>query len=150
MFSGHWHARAFSSFFTSIYTTLNCVKKELISTSMDKVLRPERFDTRSPNAQDASKAWRHWLATFENFVAAIPGERVNKLNVLINYVSSDVYELFCETATYVEAINLLKSLYVKTPNEIFARHKLATQKQQPGESLDEYLQELKILSKDCN
>ena len=116
---------------------------------MDKVLRPERFD-KSPNAQDASKAWRHWLATFENFVAAIPGERVNKLNVLINYVSSDVYELFCETATYAEAINLLKSLYVKTPNEIFARHKLATRKQQPGESLDEYLQELKILSKDCN
>ena len=45
---------------------------------------------------------------------------------------------------------MLKSLYVKTPNEIFARHKLATRKQQPGESLDEYLQELKILSKDCN
>ena len=51
---------------------------------------------------------------------------------------------------YNEAINLSKSLYVKTPNEIFARHKLATQKQQPRESLDEYLQELTILSKDCN
>ena len=116
---------------------------------MDKVLRPERFDT-SPNAQDASKSWRHWLATFENFVAVIPGEEVNKLNVLINYVSSDVYQLFCDAATYDEAINLLKNLYVKTPNEIFARHKLATRKQQSGESLDEYLQELKTLSKDCN
>ena len=39
---------------------------------------------------------------------------------------------------------------MKTPNEIFARHKLATRKQQLGESLDEYLQELKILGKDCN
>ncbi|CAB4039943.1 Hypothetical predicted protein, partial [Paramuricea clavata] len=37
-----------------------------------------------------------------------------------------------------------------TPNEIFARHKLATRKQQVGETLDEYLQELKLLSKDCN
>ena len=116
---------------------------------MDKVLRPERFDAK-PNAQDASKSWRHWLTTFENFVEAIPGEEVNKLNVLINYVSSEVYQLFYEATTYDEAINLLKSLYVKTPNEIFARHKLATRKQQPGESLDEYLQELKILSKDCN
>ena len=116
---------------------------------MDKVLRPERFDTKL-NAQDASKSWRHWLTTFENFVEAIPGEEVNKLNVLINYVSSEVYQLFYEATTYDEAINLLKSLYVKMPNEIFARHKLATRKQQPGESLDKYLQELKILSKDCN
>ena len=116
---------------------------------MDKVLRPERFDTR-PNAQDASKSWRHWLTTFKNFVEAFPDEEVNKLNVLINYVFSEVYQLFYETTTYDEGINLLKSLYVKTPNEIFARHKLATRKQQPGESLDEYLQELKILSKDCN
>ena len=102
------------------------------------------------NAQDASKSWQHWLTTIENFVEAIPDEEVNKLNVLINYVSSEVYQLFYEATTYDEAINLLKSLYVKTSNEIFARHKLATRKQQPGESLDEYLQELKILSKDCN
>ena len=45
---------------------------------------------------------------------------------------------------------MLKTLYVKTPNEIFARHKLATRKQQAGETLDQYLQELKLLSKDCN
>ena len=114
---------------------------------MDKVLRPERFDTK-PNARDASKSWRHWLTTFENFVEAIPNEEVNKLNVLINYVSSEVYQLFYEATTYDEAINLLKSLYVKTPNEIFARHKLATRKQQPGESLDEYLQELYLVKKD--
>jgi len=41
-------------------------------------------------------------------------------------------------------------LYVKTPNEVFARHSLATRTQQTGESLDEYLQALKTLSKDCN
>ena len=68
---------------------------------------------------------------------------MNKLNVLINYVSSEVYQLFYEATTYDEAINLLKSLCVKTPNEVFARHKLATRKQKPGKSLDEYLQELK-------
>lgn len=35
-------------------------------------------------------------------------------------------------------------LYVKTPNEIFARHRLATPQQKPGESLGEYLQELQL------
>ena len=38
---------------------------------------------------------------------------------------------------------------MKTPNKIFARHDHATRKQQPGESLDEFLEELKKLSKHC-
>ena len=119
---------------------------------MDKVLRPERFDV-IPSAQDAAKHWLHWLMTFENFVAAIPSapdEEMNKLHVLINYVTSNVYHRFCEAETYEEAIALLKTLYIKTPNKIFACHKLATRKQQIGKTLDHYLQELKLLSKDCN
>ena len=44
----------------------------------------------------------------------------------------------------------LEGLYIKSPNEIFARHLLATRRQQPGESLDEFLQSLRKLSKDCN
>ena len=39
---------------------------------------------------------------------------------------------------------------MKRANEIFARHLLATRKQQPNETLDEFLQSLKILSRDCN
>ncbi|CAB4020462.1 Hypothetical predicted protein, partial [Paramuricea clavata] len=65
----------------------------------------------------------------------------------VNYVTSDAHQLFCEAETYEEAITLLKTLYVKTP---FARRKLATRKQQAGETSYEYLQELKLLSKDCN
>ena len=93
---------------------------------------------------------RHWLITFENFLTALPQQGLNKLRVLVNYVSPDVYELIGEAETYEEAIDTLKALYVKTPNEILARHSLATRKQQMGESLDEYLQALKTLSKDCN
>ena len=44
----------------------------------------------------------------------------------------------------------LEGLYIKSPNEIFARHLLATRRQQPGESLDEFFQSLRKLSKDCN
>ena len=38
---------------------------------------------------------------------------------------------------------------MKTPNEIFARHLLATRQQRVGESLDEFLRELTKLGKDC-
>ena len=44
----------------------------------------------------------------------------------------------------------LEALYIKSPNEIFACHLLATRRQQPGESLDEFHQSLRKLSKDCN
>ena len=40
--------------------------------------------------------------------------------------------------------------HIKTPNDIFARHLLANRRQQSGESLDEFLQQLRKLSKDCN
>ena len=39
---------------------------------------------------------------------------------------------------------------MKSPNEIIAMNSLATHKQQPGESLDEFLQPLITLSKGCN
>ena len=48
------------------------------------------------------------------------------------------------------AIQKLKSIYIKSPNIIFARHLLATRKQKPGESLPEFLQALHALSKDCS
>ena len=51
---------------------------------------------------------------------------------------------------YDEAIQTLEALFVIPTNEIFARHLLATRCQHAGETLDEYLQALKTLSKDCN
>ena len=51
---------------------------------------------------------------------------------------------------YDDAIATLKALYIKPTNEVFARHLLATRRQQSGQSLDGYLQVLKTLSKDCN
>lgn len=67
----------------------------------------------------------------------------------MNFVSSDVFEYIEECTTYNEVVETFTKLYVKTPNTIFARHQLATRKQKAGESLDEYLEELKKLSKHC-
>ena len=121
---------------------------------MDKILRAERFDV-LPSVELSAKQWLHWLKTFENFLEELGAtedvrDRLNKLTVLINYVSSNVYQLFSEAQTFDEAVTILKALYVKTPNEIYARHALSTRKQQPNEIIDEYLQDLKVISKDCN
>ena len=116
---------------------------------MEKILRPERLDV-SPTSPTAARDWKHWISTFQTFLTSITGENVNKWGILINFVSPTVYEYIAECATYDTAIALLKELYVKPKNEVFARHSLATRRQQEGEGIDQYLQELVLLSKDCN
>jgi len=116
---------------------------------MDRLLRPERLDT-DPNSTSAAQEWTHWLKTFQNFLAVLPGDDVNRLSVLTNYISPKIYGSIADCTTYERAIAALTALYVKPSNEIFARHCLATRRQKPGENLDEFLQALKILSKDCN
>ena len=116
---------------------------------MDKVLRPERFCT-DPSSVGASKSWIHWRRTFENFLAVLAQEGLDKFGVLTNFISPTVFEYVEECADYESAIATLHNIYVKPTNEIYARHQLATRRQQAGESLYEYLQALKILSKECN
>ena len=116
---------------------------------MDKVLRPERLET-DPNSSGASKEWLHWKRTFDNFLAVLPQEDLDKLTVLANYVSPAIFQHIEECTEYEAAVGILQALFVKPRNEIFARHILATRRQQSHETLDEYLQTLKTLSKDCN
>ena len=116
---------------------------------MDKVLRPERLET-DPSSNTAAKEWLHWKRTFENFMAVLPQEDLNKLAVLANYVSPSIFQYIEECTEYGTAIEMLQVLFVKPRNEIFAPYLLATRRQAPAETLDEYLQALKTLSKDCN
>ena len=60
-----------------------------------------------------------------------------------------VSEMVEDCLDYDSVVKTLDKLYIKTPNVIFACHRLATRHQQRGEPLAKYLQELKILSKDC-
>ena len=98
------------------------------------------------------KEWKHWKTTFHNYVTAYEavGE-VNKLDVLTKFLSCTVYEHIDGCQKYDDAIRILDNLYsLKGPDEVFARHLLATAKQQPGHSLKEFLQELRRLSKNRN
>ena len=65
-------------------------------------------------------------------------------------MSYKLYEYNDECKTYDSAIIALDGVFIKTANEVFARDRLATTRQKPGQSMDKYLQELRRLSKDCN
>lgn len=122
---------------------------------MDKFLRPERFEA-DPNSPNAAKEWMHWFKTFQNFLSSIPSSETGclgeeeKLRLLINYISHSVYELINDYTSYTECVDVLQNVYVKQPNELFARHLLATRRQRSGESINQYLLELQLLSKNCN
>ena len=116
---------------------------------MDKILRPERLEA-DPNSSEAAKEWLHWKTTFQNFLAVLSPDGLDKLGVLTNYLTPKVYQYIEDCDNYEAAMETLQALYVKPTNEVYARHLLATRRQQPAETLDEYLQALKTLSKDCN
>ena len=117
---------------------------------MDKCLRPQIFDT-DANSEEGPRKWLHWKRTFESFIRRVDGATDrDKLDLLINFIETNVYSYITECTTYADALNKLECAYVKPVNEIYARHRLNTSRQNEGESLEDFLQRLKILSNDCN
>ena len=95
---------------------------------MDTLLKPARLDMH-PNSPSAAKEWKHWHRTFRNFIDEYDENAPNKFRTLVNYVSHNVYGYIEDCADYNAAIETLTQLYIKTPNEIFARHLLAIRRQ---------------------
>ena len=120
------------------------------------LIKPQRFDC-DHTAATAGEEWTYWKKTLENFTkraekkaaAANPPEEVDKPEILTSFISANIFKHITECKSYESAIIILTALYIKPRNEIFARHQLATRKQQQGESIDEYLQALRILSKEA-
>ena len=121
-------------------------------------MKPERLSL-DPNSPTVAKEWRHWRRTFENYLASLPAEEGEggnaevadtKLKCLINSVDFNVFDFIEDCQSYETAINVLNSLFIKAPSTVFARHVLATTKQQAGQTLHDFLQTLRALSKDCN
>ena len=112
------------------------------------LLKPERLDL-DPNSPTAAKELKYWLRTFNNFIAECGNGAPDKYRTIINLITHNVFD-YVEDC--VDFDSVVKTVYkdIKTPNEIFARHLLANRRQQSGESLDEFLQQLRKLSKDCN
>jgi len=123
---------------------------------MDKLLKPKDLDV-LPTDSNAASVFKYWIATLESFLQAVesgqaaigPIEGVNRRGLLVNFLTP-VYEHIEDCETYEAAVAELKRVYVKTKKNVFARHLLATRRQLPGESLQQFLQVLKTLSKDCS
>lgn len=110
---------------------------------MSKALRPIRLDLH-PNSSNAARQWKHWKRTFDNFIEELGDTAPDGFRSIVNFISAEVFDYVEECTTYDAVIETQERLYVKPPNKIFARHDLATRKQLPGESIEEFLEELKI------
>ena len=118
---------------------------------MDRLLKPEKLSA-DLNSPLADKQYKHWLKTFQNFVESVRNadREVDKLALLVNYVSPTAYCSIESATTYDDALSILKSIYIKPKNEVFARHLLAIRSQHSDDSIKEYFRELCELAKDCN
>ena len=89
-------------------------------------MKPERLGI-DPNTTDADKTYKNWFRTFNSFVESLStsntasgsqssARTVNKFNLLVNYIEPNVYEFISECKTYDQAIETLKTIYVKLKN----------------------------------
>ena len=117
---------------------------------MNRLLKPDRLDL-DQNSPTAAKEWKQWFRTFDNFIIECGTEpSPDKFRTIINVISHNVFDHIEDYTDYDSVVVILEGLYIKSPNEIFSRHLLATHRQQPCESLDEFLQFLRKLSKYCD
>ena len=56
-------------------------------------------------------------------------------------MTHNVFDYVEDCVDFDSVVKTLQNMYIKTPNEIFARHLLDNRHQQSGESLDEFLQQ---------
>ncbi|XP_072095991.1 uncharacterized protein [Mobula birostris] len=117
---------------------------------MEQALRPEKLD---PDLQmpDAGNAFELWLACFEAYLEEIKAtDPVAKRRVLLSRVSPRVYSLIRDQPNYDGGMNALKRQYLRPINSVYARHRLATRQQRPGESSAEFVRALQTLVRACN
>ena len=120
---------------------------------MERVLKPERFDT-EPGKATSEQAWKHWKKTFDYFTDNFTGSNAlddtKKLAALTNCVSPYVFTFISAAEKFTDAINILEGIYVRPRNEVYARHLVSSRKQQDHESVDEFMNALDLLAKDCS
>ena len=115
---------------------------------MDRIARPDKFDV-PPNDPQSQKKWKLWLRGFKYFLTIIQERDPNKLELLFLHIGPEVVDVIQDCTSYDEAIKALDDAYLKTPNEVYARHLLSTRSQKPEESIDEFLLSLNNLATDC-
>ena len=122
---------------------------------MEKLLKPKDLSVNFDDA-NAEKIFKFWLPTVEDFIEvlveaqpAAARENFNKKRIIISCLSPDFYAYVKEAQTYERVVEILKQTSVRTKNHVYARHLLVSRRQGADETIADYLQALKKLSKDC-
>ncbi|XP_059843069.1 uncharacterized protein LOC132403623 [Hypanus sabinus] len=117
---------------------------------MEPVLRPDRLDL-DPQDPDAALAFEHWLACFQSYLAELRATEPAVMHrILLSRVTPKVYSFIRDLPTYEGALDALKRQYLRPVNTVYARHRLATRQQRPGESCAEFLRALQTLVRACD
>ena len=114
-------------------------------------LRPLRLEV-SPSGSDATQVFKHWAFVLDCCRSSLPATHSPQqaLGLLAASLSHVNYSLIAGCETYEAAMVRLKSYFIRTPNEVVARHQLLTRKQQPSESTEDFVRSLHLLARDCD
>ena len=84
------------------------------------------------------------------YTKTLGANEAEKFDILINRLDFTPYEYVDKTTSYKEAMDKLEKIYDKKINTIYARWKLANEKQLEDESMDAFVLRLMVLAKDCD
>ena len=95
---------------------------------MDRQFRATKLELH-PEEEEAKQIYDSWLRTFDIFwtdvtAAAEDAENVNKLELLINFLTHRIFTFFSDATTYAEARTPLDNAYRKRKSNIFAHQLL--------------------------
>ncbi|XP_059849450.1 uncharacterized protein LOC132407176 [Hypanus sabinus] len=117
---------------------------------METVLHPERLDL-DPQDLEAAFAFELWLACFQSYLEEVRATDPAVMHrILLSRVTPKVYSIIRDLPTYYGALDALKRQYLRPVNTIYARHRLATRRQRPGESSAEFFRALQTLVRTCD
>ena len=105
--------------------------------------------TLNPQDEDAAKVFKLWKRKLDIYLQTLEANNEEKFNILINRLGLNTYEYVDSASNYEEAIEKLEKIYSKKINRIYARWKLSQEKQREGESIDNFVNRLMIIAKDC-
>ncbi|XP_072887837.1 uncharacterized protein [Hemitrygon akajei] len=117
---------------------------------MESILHLEKLDL-DPQAPEAALAFELWLARFQLYLEEVSATEPAVMHrILLSRITPKVYSLIRDLPTYQGALDALKRQYLRPVNTVYARHRLATRRQQPGESSAEFLRALQTLVRTCD
>lgn len=114
------------------------------------------FNFKSTNL---SVAWKLWYKQFKIFLLAGDLNETNdirKNSLLLHHMGSEVFEIFDsfdvdeEKISHKDLVKKFENYFVPKVNIIMERYNFFTRRQNPTETIDEYITVLKNLSKTCD